>query len=222
MTDETERHPHLPDDRPAPPGAPAGPASPRRSPDELPEELDITVARPYQVPDNRKRRIAAGCYAVAAAACGAGAVTSGNGGLLAAAIFLGLVAMYHVAAAWPLRLDETAALAASAAAAGFPVGHASAQLAWRGLRSRPVWRVLLYSADEPPSKRGLVELDAVDGEILGTYTEDNPEDWSAYGFPASGGGGPGRGTSGNGGSPDRKSTRLNSSHTTVSRMPSSA
>ena len=166
-----------------------------RPPDELPEELDITVARPYKVPDNRKRRVAAACYVVAAAACGAGAASSGNGGLLGAAIFLALAAAYHVAAAWPLRLDETAALAASAAATGFPVGHASAQLAWRGLRSRPVWRVLLYSADEPPSKRGLVELDAVDGEILGTYTEDNPEDWSAYGFPASGGGSP------NGGSP---------------------
>lgn len=154
--------------------------------DELPEELDITVARPYQVPDNRKRRIPAGGYVASAAACGAGAVSSGNGGLLAAAVFLALVAVHHYACAWPLRVDETGALAASAAAAGFPVGHASAQLAWRGLRSRPVWRVLLYSADEPPSKRGLVELDAVDGEVLGAYTEDNPEDWSAYGFPATG------------------------------------
>jgi hypothetical protein len=158
----------------------------QRSPDELPEELDITVVRPYKVPDNRKRRIAAAGYIATAALCGAGAVTSGNGGLLAAAVFLALVAVYHVAAAWHLGLDETGALAASAAAAGFPVGHASAQLAWRGLRSRPVWRVLLYSADEPPSKRGLVELDAVDGEILGSYTEDNPEDWSLYGFSSGG------------------------------------
>lgn len=154
--------------------------------DELPEELDVTVARPYKVPDNRKRRIAAWCYVVTAAACAAGAVISGNAGLLAAAVFLALVAVYHFACAWPLQLDETGALAASAAAAGFPVGHASAQLAWRGLRSRPVWRVLLYSADEPPSKRGLVELDAVNGEILGSYTEDNPEDWSAYGFSSGG------------------------------------
>ena len=159
--------------------------TPRR-PDELPEELDITVARPYKVPDNRRRRIAAWCYVVTAAACGAGAVGSGNGGLLAAAVFLALVAVYHFACAWPLELDETGALAASAAATSFPVGHASAQLAWRGLRSRPVWRVLLYSADEPPSKRGLVELDAVNGEILGSYTEDNPEDWSAYGFSSGG------------------------------------
>ena len=154
--------------------------------DQLPEELDVTVARPYKVPDNRKRRIAAWCYVMAAAVCAAGAAGSGNGGLLAAAVFLALVAAYHFACAWPLKLDETGALALSAAAAGFPVGHASAQLAWRGLRSRPVWRVLLYSADEPPSKRGLVELDAVDGEVLGSYTEDNPEDWSAYGFSSGG------------------------------------
>jgi hypothetical protein len=171
---------------PSPPSS--GPAG-----DQLPEELDITVARPYQVPDNTKRRTAAYCYVLAAAACGAGVAVSGNPGLLAAAVFLALAAAYHFATAWPLKVDETGALAASAAAAGFPVGHASAQLAWRGLRSRPVWRVLLYSADEPPSRRGLVELDAVDGEILGSYTEDNPEDWSAYGFspsPASPSGGP--------------------------------
>ncbi len=64
---------------------------------------------------------------------------------------------------------------------GFPVGHASAQLVWRGLRSRPTWRILLYSADSPPSQRGLVELDAVDAAVLGDYAEANPEDWSAYG-----------------------------------------
>jgi hypothetical protein len=158
--------------------------------DELPEELDVTVARPYKVPDNRKRRVAAACYVVAAVACGAGGAASGNGGLLAAAVLLALVAAHHLAAAWPLELDETGALAASAAAAGFPVGHAAAQLAWRGLRSRPVWRVLLYSADEPPSKRGLVELDAVNGQIIGTYTEDNPEDWSSYGFSSGDSGAP--------------------------------
>ena len=150
------------------------------TPDELPHELDVTLARPYRVPDTARRRIAAYAHLLAAAACAAGFAVSGNGGLLAAALFLVLVAAYHFACAWPLRLDETAALAAAARATEFPVGHAAAQLAWRGLRSRPTWRILLYSADEPPSKRGLVELDAVDGEVLGQYTEDNPEDWSAY------------------------------------------
>jgi hypothetical protein len=60
------------------------------------------------------------------------------------------------------------------------VGHASAQLAWRGLRSRPTWRILLYSADEPPTKRGLVLVDGIDGSTVAHFVEDNPEDWSVY------------------------------------------
>jgi hypothetical protein len=145
--------------------------------DQLPEELDVTVARPYQVPDTARRRLGAVTVLVVAGLSAAGSAASGNAGLLVAALVLGAVAAYQWACAWPRRVDETAALAAAAGAAGFPVGHASAQLAWRGLRSRPTWRLLLYSADEPPSKRGLVELDAVDGRVLGHYVEDNPEDW---------------------------------------------
>ncbi len=95
-----------------------------------------------------------------------------------AAVLLGLTAIYHFVAGWPLRIDQTEALAVASRTVGFPVGHASAQLAWRGLLSRPTWRILLYSADEPPSIRGLVQLDAVDGDVIGSYTEHNPEDWS--------------------------------------------
>lgn len=147
-------------------------------PDELPEELDVTLARPYQVPDIARRRLGAATVAAVAAVCVGGFAVSGNGGLLAAAVALAVVAAYEWACAWRLALDETAALAVAASAVGFPVGHAAAQLAWRGLRSRPTWRVLLYSADDPPSKRGLVEVDAVAGGVLGHYTEANPEDWS--------------------------------------------
>jgi len=165
-----------PGDTPVPPG-PDGDRF-----DALPEELDVTLARPYKVPDTARRKIAGWCHVAVALVCAGGWVWTSNGGMLAGAVVIAAVAAYHFACAWPLVLDETGALAAAAGAVGFPVGHASAQLAWRGLRSRPAWRVLLYSADEPPSKRGLVELDAVDGEILGEYTEENPEDWSAYGF----------------------------------------
>jgi hypothetical protein len=147
-------------------------------PDELPEELDATVARPYQVPDIARRRLGALTVLAMAAVSLAGSGLSGNAGLLVGGLVLGAIAAYQWACAWPRQVDETAALAVAAGTVGFPVGHASAQLAWRGLRSRPTWRVLLYSADEPPSKRGLVELDAVDGVVLGHYTEDNPEDWS--------------------------------------------
>jgi hypothetical protein len=156
--------------------------------DELPGDLDVTRPRPYRVPDIRRRRLAGVIHGIAAASCVGGFLWSGNGGLLAAGAVLALVAAWHVACAWPLGIDETAALAVAARTVGFPVGHASAQLAWRGLRSRPAWRVLLYSADEPPSKRGLVELDAVSGQVLGHYAEDNPEDWSAYGMASPSGG----------------------------------
>jgi hypothetical protein len=146
--------------------------------DALPDDLDVTAyVGPYQFPDIRRRLLAALLYFGVVAGCLLGYVISGNGGLLAGAVFLGLIAIYNVSAAWPLRIDQTEALATASRTVGFPIGHASAQLGWRGLRSRPDWRVLLYSADEPPSVRGLVELDAVDGHVLGEYTERNPEDW---------------------------------------------
>jgi hypothetical protein len=37
---------------------------------------------------------------------------------------------------------------------------------------------LLYSAENPPTKRGLVLVDGVDGEIVSFFVEPNPEDWS--------------------------------------------
>ena len=52
----------------------------------------------------------------------------------------------------------------------------------KGGQMQPGGSLLLYSADEPPSMRGLVELDAVDGRVLGEYTERNPEDWSEFGL----------------------------------------
>jgi hypothetical protein len=147
--------------------------------DQLPEDLDVTAyVGPYTFPDIRRRRLPALLYLIVAAGAYAGGASAGNGGLIAAGVLLTLVAVYSWIAAWPLRVDQTEALAVASRTVGFPVGHASAQLAWRGLRSRPTWRILLYSADEPPSIRGLVELDAVDGTVLGEYTERNPEDWS--------------------------------------------
>ncbi|MGH9037289.1 MAG: hypothetical protein ACRD0O_16140 [Acidimicrobiia bacterium] len=152
---------------------------------ELPEDLDVTGYRgPYTFPDNSRRRIPGVLHLAVGAVCLWLWVTRADGGvlvndgMLVAALLLGAAGAYHLSAGWHLGGRETDALVAASRTVGFPVGHASAQLAWRGLRSRPTWRVLLYSADEPPSKRGLVELDAVDGSVLGHYTEDNPEDWT--------------------------------------------
>ena len=105
-----------------------------------------------------------------------------NDGFLYVAIFLALVGVYCITSGWHLGVDEKGALVASSKAVGFPVGHASAQLGWRGLRSRPTWRILLYSAEEPPKRRGFVLVDAVDGHIVDHFTEDNPEDWTEDGY----------------------------------------
>jgi hypothetical protein len=149
--------------------------------DELPEDLDVTAyVGPYVFPDIKRRRIAGAIYLVMGALALWVALATDNRGLLFGAILLAVIAAYHFVAGWPLRIDQTQALAVASRTVGFPVGHASAQLAWRGLRSRPAWRILVYSADEPPSVRGLVELDAVDGHVLGEYTEQNPEDWTQY------------------------------------------
>jgi hypothetical protein len=76
-----------------------------------------------------------------------------------------------------MHVDEKQALVAAQQAVGFPVGHASAQQVWHGLRSRPTWRVLCYSAEDPPKQRGLVLVDAVDGKVLQHLVESNPEQW---------------------------------------------
>jgi hypothetical protein len=78
-----------------------------------------------------------------------------------------------------MKVDEKQALVAAQGAVGFPVGHASAQQVWRGVRSRPTWRVLVYSAENPPRQRGLVLVDAVDGAVVEHMAESNPEqDWT--------------------------------------------
>jgi hypothetical protein len=153
-------------------------AEQERAGDALPGELDVTLVGPYTFPDIARRRIAAAIDVVVALGCLVAYLATRNGGFAAAAAILAAVGVYTFAAGWPLRVDQTEALAVASRAVGFPVGHASAQLAWRGLRSRPTWRILVYSADEPPSIRGLVELDGVDGRVIGSYTERNPEDWS--------------------------------------------
>ena len=154
--------------------------------DELPEELDAsTFVGPYMFPDNNRRRVPAVMYIV----IGLGAVVAWaltrdgqpvlvNGGLLAGGIGLVLFGLYSYQAGFDLEVDERDALVAATRTVGFAVGHASAQLGWRGLRSRPTWRILVYSNEEPPTKRGLVLVDGVRGDVLQHFVEDNPEDWT--------------------------------------------
>lgn len=163
--------------------------------DELPEELDAsTFVGPYMFPDNNRRRIPAVLYGV----IGAGvialwALNRGddavlvNDGLLLGGLALILFGLYSYQAGFDLEVDERDALVAATKTVGFPVGHASAQLGWRGVRSRPTWRILVYSNEEPPTKRGLVLVDGVGGQVLEHFVEDNPEDWTDLESPVSAG-----------------------------------
>ncbi|MFZ9730966.1 MAG: hypothetical protein ACO3CX_04965 [Ilumatobacteraceae bacterium] len=151
--------------------------------DQLPADLDVTgFVGPYQFPDNSRRRIPAVLYLVIAALCALAWFVSRdadtalvNDGFLYAAVLLAAFAAYGLSASWQMTVNERDALVRATQAVGFAVGHASAQQVWRGLRSRPTWRVFCYSAQEPPQQRGLVLVDAIDGRIVECLVEDNPD-----------------------------------------------
>ncbi|HUS61158.1 MAG TPA: hypothetical protein VMY34_03110 [Acidimicrobiales bacterium] len=154
--------------------------------DQLPGDLDVTgLVGPYTFPDIRRRLYPGLIYLAMAGGLAAVYVVRGDGvlvndGLVWCAAALALIGVYHLLAAHHLEVLETDALVSATREVGFAVGHASAQLGWRGLRSRPTWRILLYSAEEPPTRRGLVLVDGVNGSVVDYFVEENPEDWSAF------------------------------------------
>lgn len=155
--------------------------------DELPDDLNAAeFVGAYQFPDNSRRRRPAIIYAVMAVVLLVLWLTHRgdphvlvNEGYLWAAVLLGAVGVFSFTSGWRMTVDEQQALVVAQGAVGFAVGHASAQQVWRGLRSRPTWRVLVYSAENPPRQRGLVLIDAVDGSVVEEFVEANPEtDWA--------------------------------------------
>jgi hypothetical protein len=153
--------------------------------DELPEDLQPHLVDPedYLFPNNNRRRVPGYLYLGIAAALVALVVVRDGGvfvnrGFLGAAAILGLLGVYSIVTGWNLDVDERQALVTAIGKVGFPVGHASAQMIWRGLLSRPTWRILLYSADEPPTRRGIVLVDGVEARVVESFVEDNPEDWT--------------------------------------------
>jgi hypothetical protein len=155
--------------------------------DELPADLDVSeFVGAYQFPDNSRRRVPGVIYLVVAAvlvvvylASDDDAVLVNRGFLLGAGL-LAAVGILSITSGWRMTVDEKEALVRANAVVEFAVGHASAQQVWRGLRSRPTWRVLAYSTEEPPKRRAFVLIDAVDGRILEQLVEDNPEDLSEW------------------------------------------
>jgi hypothetical protein len=152
--------------------------------DALPDDINAAdFVGAYRFPDNSRRRIPGYLYLTLAVACLVAFLVSRdsspivNGGFAWAAVILGVAGVISITSGWRMQVDEKEALVEAQQAIGFPVGHASAQQVWHGLRSRPTWRVLCYSTEEPPERRGLVLVDAVDGRVIQHLVEDNPEQW---------------------------------------------
>ena len=144
----------------------------------VPDDLDSDVDQlEYTVPDTNRRRRSGAVYLVGAVVIGA---------LIAlgqlpepmwwtAVAVIGVVGVYHLVAGWTLAVRDREALEAANRAVPFAVGHASASLGFSGWRARPVWNVLVFSADDPPSQRALVLVDGIDGSVRDRYVEDIPE-----------------------------------------------
>ena len=151
--------------------------------DRLPEDLNLDeYVGITTFPDPGRRKIVGAMWLVVAALCAWVLATHSvdgvlvNGGLVPLAIGAAVVGVYHFVAGRSLKIRDADALAIASKHVGFPIGHASAQLGFQGLLSRPTWRILLYSAENPPAKRGMVLIDGSSAEVLGDYVEDNPED----------------------------------------------
>lgn len=141
----------------------------------MPEDLDANILGPYEVPDPARRRRAGVVYLVGAVVIACGIAVGLPSGMWIMATILVAIGVYHIAAGHHLEVREVAALTAAGRASEYPIGHASAVLGFDGFLARPVWNVLVFSADEPPSRRGLVRIDGRTGDVIETYAEDVPD-----------------------------------------------
>lgn len=142
---------------------------------DVPDDLQSLVLEPYAVPEPTRRTKAGHVY-LAGAALVAGLIAVGlPAGMWAMVVALLAVAAYHYATSWPLSVRDAEALEIANRTIDFPVGHASAAINFDTWRAKPVWNVLVFSADDPPTRRGLVRVDALTGDVIETYAEDVPD-----------------------------------------------
>ena len=137
----------------------------------VPDDLDATQREPYTIPTTRRRRAAAITYLVGAVLAVVGVLAGMPTGLYLVAGVFGVLAGWHLLSSWTIEILDPAALEIANRATDFAVGHASAAIGFDGWRAKPIWNVLVFSADDPPSQRGLVRVDAVTGDVVELYTE---------------------------------------------------
>lgn len=141
----------------------------------LPDDLDASLLGLYTVPNLTRRRRAGAYYLGGAVLVGLAIAAGLPAGMWLIVGTLVAIGLYHFLAAFDLKVADTDALAIANRHTEFPVGHASASVGFEGWRSRPVWNVLVFSADDPPTQRGLVRVDGVTGAVKDILVEDNPD-----------------------------------------------
>ena len=139
------------------------------------ERFAHSDVRPFRVLDTRRRRKAAIVYLAMAGVAALLILGSGVSAmwLTAVAVLLALAAI-QVVGAWSMPVTDLRAIEIAADAASFDVGHGSATLGYRGILAKPVWQVLVFADTPSPDHQALITVDAMNGEITGSYEEAVP------------------------------------------------
>ena len=127
---------------------------------------------PYRVLDTANRRVAGGVYLIAAGVAGGVVVTTGISVMwLTAVLPLLGIALYQFVSGRQLETSDMEAIDIASRAAPFDVGHGSATLGFIGFIAKPVWQVLVFEAGPSPRHQALVTVNALTGEVAGSYSE---------------------------------------------------
>lgn len=129
-------------------------------------------AGPHSDLSTRRRARAAIVY-FALAGIGAGITLATGISALWLTMVLALVAVgvFQLLGSWNMAVTDMQAIAIGSADATFAVGHGSATLGYTGWRARPMWQVLVFGADSPPTHQAVITVDAMTGDITGKYEE---------------------------------------------------
>ena len=141
-------------------------------PEYRPDSQDLA---PYRVLDTTNRRAAGVVYLVGAAVAAGVVLATGISLMwLTAVLPLVAIAVYQFVAGRHLETSDMEAIDIAFDAAPFDVGHGSATLGFTGPTAKPVWQVLVFEAGPTPGHQALVTVDALTGEVTGTYAEAVP------------------------------------------------
>jgi hypothetical protein len=114
-------------------------------------------------------------YFVAALVAGMLVITTDVAAMwLTAVVPLTAIGIYQLVAGQPLKISDRDAIGIASEAAPFDVGHSSATLGFTGFTAKPVWEVLVFQSGPMPDHQALLTVDALTGDVTGTYTEAVP------------------------------------------------